>query len=108
MTCKLMIRQYEHPSPRLLKEMAEFSVIGRGNVCKKSASEQVGYMSNQVRYFCQERKETFFGGCVVCKFSPPQFWRLGFIAQAVLKFEVLLFQLPKSPCRAAKHPDVLS
>lgn len=45
MTCKLMIRQYEHPSPRLLKEMAEFSVIGCGNVCKKSGSEHIGYMS---------------------------------------------------------------
>lgn len=44
MTCKLMIRQYEHHSPRLLKEMAESSVIGHGNVCKKSGSEQVGDM----------------------------------------------------------------
>lgn len=73
MTCKLMIRQYEHHSPRLLKEMAESSVIGHGNVYKKSGSEQVGDMDIGGLVFCRERKETCFGGRLVHKFSPLSF-----------------------------------
>lgn len=82
--------------------------LGMVTFIRKVEVNRLAIWISVVWYFCRERKETCFGGRLVHKFSPPQFWRLGFIAQAVLKFEILLSQLPKYPCQAAKHPDVLS